>query len=69
MIENIAEGFSGELGSSVRNEIVWEAIVCENSANERFRGLFCGDRFVARFENYPLRKTMVYHDHDRVVSV
>ena len=69
MIENIAEGFSGELGSSVENEIVWEAIVCEDSANKCFHSLFCGDRFVARFQNYPLRKTMVYHDHDGVISV
>ena len=49
MIENIVEGFSGELGSSVENEFVWEAIVCENSANKSFHGLFCGGRFVARF--------------------
>ena len=28
-----------------------------------------GGGFVARVENYPLRKTMVYHDQDGIIAV
>ena len=29
----------------------------------------CGGSFVARVENYPLRKTMIYHDQNRIKAM
>src|ERR1700709_709233 len=46
-----------------------EAESREDFGEKEFGNSFGGDGFVARSENYPLRKPMVYHDHNRVITL
>ena len=59
----------GELGAFVGDDLVvktesWEDVLKKDLSNVRCRG-----SFVARVENYPLQKTMVYHDQNRIVAM
>ena len=59
----------GELGSSVGDDSVVETEPWEDVLKKDFGDVCSGGSFVARVENYPLRKTMVDHDQNRIVAV
>ena len=59
----------GELGSSVRDNSVMKTELGEDVLEEDFSDVHHRGSFVARVENYPLQKTMVYHDQNRIVAV
>ena len=59
----------GELGSSIRDDSVMKAESGEDVSKEDLGDVRSGGGFVARGENYPLRKTMVDHDQNRIVAV
>ena len=58
-----------ELGSAIRDDSVMEAEAGEDVLEKDLGDVRCGGGFVARAENYPLRKTVVYHDQDRIIAV
>ena len=59
----------GELGTSVGDDLVMETESWEDVLKKDLSDVCSGGSFVARAENYPLRKTMVYHDQNRIVAV
>ena len=59
----------GELWSLVRDDLVMKAKSGEDVLEKDVGNVCRGGGFVARAENYPLRKTMVYHDQDRIVTM
>ena len=64
----MGEGRS-ELGSFVRDDSVMKAKLGEDVMEKDVGNVSGGGSFVARVENYPLRKTMVYHDQNRIIAV
>ena len=72
VIEEVSE-FSceggGKLRSLIRDDLVVEAKLREDVLETDLGDVRRGGGFVAGMENYPLRKTMVYHDQNRVVAV
>ena len=65
--------FSGEcgseLGSSIGDDSVMKAESGKDVLKKDLGDVRRGGSLVARAENYPLRKTVVYHDQDRIVAV
>ena len=59
----------GKLGSLVRDDSVMKAELGKDVLEEDFSDVCRGGGLVARAENYPLRKTMVYHDQNRIIAV
>ena len=59
----------GKLRSSVREDLVMETELWEDVLKKDLGEVHSGGGFVARAENYPLRKTMVYHDQNRIIAV
>ena len=59
----------GELGSSVRDDSVVETELWEDVLKKDLGNVHHGGGFVARAEIYPLQKTMVYHDQNRIIAV
>lgn len=57
------------MGASVRNEFGMESKVGEDFLGKEFCYSFGGDGFVTGREDYPLRKPVVDHDHDRVKTI
>ena len=72
VLEEVSE-FSGkgrgELQSSVRDHLGVEAESRENIGEKELGHPFGVNVFCAGAVNYPLRKAMVYHDHDHIISV
>ena len=58
----------GELGASVRDYLVVEAESREDMLKKDLSNVHSRGSFVARAENYPLRKTMVYHNQNRIMA-
>ena len=58
-----------KLGASIRDDLVMKAESGEYMLKKDFGDVRGGCSFVARVENYPLRKTMVYHNQNRIVAV
>ena len=56
------------MGSSVGDDSVVEAELWEDVLKKGLGDVHSGGGFVARAENYSLRKTMVYHDQNRIVA-
>ena len=56
----------GELGTTVRDDLVVKAKVKEDFVEEKGGDPFGGDGFLSRAENYPLSKSMVNHDQERI---
>ena len=50
----------------VRDDLVVKAKVKEDFVEEKGGDPFGGDRFLSRAENYPLSKSMVNHDQERI---
>ena len=50
----------------IRDNLAWKAEVGKDFLNEEVCYTFGGNCFSARCENYPLRQTMVDHDHYRI---
>ena len=72
VLQEVGKFFSeggGELWSSVRNHLGMKAKSRKNMSEKELGDSSCVNVFPARAINYPLHKTMVYHDHDRVKSV
>ena len=59
----------GKLGSSVGDDLAVETKSWEDVLEKDLGNVCCRCSFVARAENYPLRKTMVYHDQNRIIAV
>ena len=59
----------GELGTSVRDDMVMKAELEEDMLEKDFGNVHCRGCFVARMEIYPLRKTMVYHNQDKIKAM
>ena len=57
------------MGASIRDNSVVEAKTREDGLKKDLGDVRHGGSFVARAENYPLRKTVVYHDQNRIVAV
>ena len=72
VVEKVGE-FSGEcrseLGSSIGDDLVMEAESGKDVSEKDLSNVRCRGGFVARGENYPLRKTMVYHDQNGIIAV
>ena len=66
--EFLCEGGS-KLGSSIRDNSIVEAETGEDVLEKDLGDVCRGGSFVARAENYPLQKTMVYHDQNRIIPV
>ena len=64
----LCEG-GGKLESLIGDDSVVEAEMREDVLEKDLGDVRHGGSFVARAENYPLRKTMVYHDQDRIITV
>ena len=56
----------GELRTMVRNDFVVKTKAKEDFVEEKGGDSFGGDGFLSRAENYPLSKSMVDHDQERV---
>ena len=56
----------GELGTTIRDSGVMEAKSFEYIVKKELGNPGCVNSFVTRSKNYPLSKTMVDHDQDRV---
>ena len=56
----------GELGFSVGDDSVMKAELEKDMLKKDFGDVHHGGSLVARVENYPLRKAMVYHNQNRV---
>ena len=61
-----AGGDGRELGASIRDDSVWEAESFVHIVKKEGGSTKGINSLVTRDKNYPLRKAMVYHDHDRV---
>src|ERR1700760_3519829 len=61
--------FGCELWSSIRNNDVREAKSSPDLINKNLRCSESIDFLCTQSINYPLRKAMVYHNHDRIVSI
>ena len=59
----------GELGTPIRDDSFVEAETREDVLKKDLGDVRSGGGFVARAENYPLRKTVVYHDQNRIIAV
>ena len=59
----------GKLWPSVGDYLGVEAESRENIGKEKLGYSFGVNVFCAGAINYPLREPMVYHDHDRIISV
>ena len=66
--EFLGEG-QGELWSSIRDHFRMEAESRENMGEKEFGNSGSIDVFCAGAINYPLHKAMVYHDHDRIITM
>ena len=66
--EFVCEG-GGKLGASVGDDSVMKTESWEDMLKKDFSDVHCRGGFVARSEIYPLRKTMVYHDQNRIVAM
>ena len=67
MSEFSCEG-GGELRSLIRDDLVVKAELGEDVLEKDFGDVRHRGGFIARAENYPLQKAMVYHDQNRVKS-
>jgi len=56
----------GKLWAAIRDNLVVESIAEEDFVEEKGGDSFGGDGFLSGAENYPLSKTMVYHDQERI---
>ena len=54
------------MGATIRDDSVVEAELGEDMLKKDLGDVRGGGGFVARAENYPLRKAMVYHDQNRI---
>ena len=59
----------GKLWSPIRDHLGVEAKSRKNIGEEKLGYSFGINVFCAGAVNYPLRKSMVYHDHDCIISV
>ena len=59
----------GELGSSIGDYPIVEAEVREDMLEKDLGDVCSRGGFVARAENYPLRKTVVYHNQNRIIAM
>ena len=59
----------GKLGAPIGDYSFVEAEAREDVLEKDLGDVRRGGGFVARAENYPLRKTVVYHDQNRIVAV
>jgi hypothetical protein len=60
--------FRDKLRASVRDDFVVESESAANMFEEKFCYAFRGNGFQARSNDYPLRKAVVNHDHNRIKS-
>ena len=58
-----------ELGASIGDDSVVKAESRKDVLEKDLSNVCSRGGFVARAENYPLRKTMVYHDQNRIIAV
>ena len=56
----------GKLGTTVRDDFVKKSEVKKNFVEEKGGDSLGGDGFLRRAENYPLSKSMVYHNQERI---
>ena len=54
------------MGASVRDDFVKKSKAKEDFVEKEGGDSFGGDGFLSRAKNYPLRKPMVYHNHERI---
>ena len=54
------------MGASVRDDFVEMSKAKEDFVEEEGGDPFGGNGFLGRAKNYPLSKSMVYHDHERI---
>ena len=54
------------MGASIRNDFVKKSEAEEDFVEKEGGDSFGGDRFLGRAKNYPLSKSMVYHDQERI---
>ena len=54
------------MGTSVGDDFVEKSEAKEDFMEEERGDSFGGDRFLGRAKNYPLSKSMVYHDQERI---
>ena len=52
--------------AAIRDDFVEKSEAEEDFVEEKGSDPFGGDGFLGRAKNYPLSKSMVYHDHERV---
>ena len=50
------------MGTTIRDDFVKKSKAKEDFVKKEGGDSFGGDRFLGRAENYPLSKSMVYHD-------
>ena len=54
------------MGASVRDDFVKKSKVKEDFVEKEGGNSFGSDGFLGRAKNYPLSKSMVYHDQERI---
>ena len=54
------------MGTTIGDDFVKKSEVKENLVEKEGCDPFGGNRFLGRAENYPLSKSMVYHDQERI---
>ena len=54
------------MGAAVRDNLVEKSKAKEDFMEKEGGDSLSGNGFLGRAKNYPLRKPMVYHDHERI---
>ena len=54
------------MGTTIRDDFVEKSEAKEDFVEKEGCDPLGGDEFLGRAKNYPLRKPMVYHDHERI---
>ena len=54
------------MGTSIRDDFIKKSEAKEDFVEKEGGDSFGGDRFLGRAKNYPLSKSMVDHDQERV---
>ena len=54
------------MGTSVRDDFVKKSETEEDLVEEKESNSLGGDGFFCRAKNYPLSKSMIYHDQERI---
>ena len=54
------------MGATIGDDFIKKSKAKEDFVEKEGGDSFSSDRFLSRAKNYPLRKPMVYHDHERI---